>query len=791
MVKKILSLFICTCFSFTQTGLAQIADISGAVRTPVLQQQFSPLHLRYLSYDANSEAFNLFVDKGSFRSKPDDFIKDNSGKLFEYFLVGIALPDSSFWVNLRPDSPDRIIDPLLEKTEVGRILLEADLQLKKDVASLTSPDTQTGREYWRKLYEKAETLMGSNAAIPTVTRPWIVPDEVIIQRGPAGAYIYKATLKVMLEQDRLKDSPDYSFNDERLKELNAYSTTLVKELIIPQLTKEINSSKRYSELRQVFYSLILAQWFKKQFKGTAGGYARMIESSDISSLVCRTPVSKETYFSAYRDSFAKGEYNTTEQVNGIKGMTVRRYCSGGIVPVIQTDGPERTDITGYDGGRLPFIGPDLLAISRRGQDSAIITGMEQNPAINLDGGNGRRPYKEQVDEVLEFAGRYRKGVDQTDPPYRIESWDFGARFTLEGYFSGSENIMKAMSVAEKLLLQNINDPEKKEQNGRLIAMLERMKDFSAWKGKKVKRQLNGVQETLSDNMYEVAGPIRERAREILDNMKNMGKKERKKKEEKPYKDRVDEVLEFAGRYSTGVRQTDPPWRIEPWSFGERYTQEGYFTGSENIMQAMSTAEELLLENINDPGKKEQNQRLLKMLKSKSEFSAYKGTVVKRKLNGTSETLSGGLYEVGGPIRERAREILKDVKRAEKSKKDGGVTVPEKDGGKDTGKGGVDFMSIPITMQATFTPRNIPIPSWAVNASLATLAERDRQIEKQIRLGCCNYGELREYAAACCARKDTDELVRKLAYMVAGILKDEERKAAKTPDELKEILALLF
>lgn len=87
--------------------------------------------------------------------------------------------------------------------------MEADLQLKKDTSGMTSPQTQEGKEYWDKLYKKAGELFGTeNITIPTLTRPWIVPDEVIIRESQEGAYIYKATLKVMLEEDYLR-SPSH------------------------------------------------------------------------------------------------------------------------------------------------------------------------------------------------------------------------------------------------------------------------------------------------------------------------------------------------------------------------------------------------------------------------------------------------------------------------------------------------------------------------------------------------------------------------------------------------------
>ncbi len=214
---RLLSLFLSFCLIIEQNAFAQAIDLSHYFANPgkevIQRDKFRPLHLRYISYDGETNDFQVLLDKGDFFNQqtpkfPNSEtlkLEEATQELMRYFFIGLALPNEKFWVNLRPDSPDNILDPDLEKTDIGRIFLEADVQLKKDTAGLTSPQNKEGKEYWDKLYKKAGELFGTeNITIPAITRPWIVPAETIIGESPEGAYIYKATLKVMLEEDYLK-----------------------------------------------------------------------------------------------------------------------------------------------------------------------------------------------------------------------------------------------------------------------------------------------------------------------------------------------------------------------------------------------------------------------------------------------------------------------------------------------------------------------------------------------------------------------------------------------------------
>lgn len=384
---KIIAIVLCCLLIFQQSGFAQVAavelNIAGhftSLRNVLSADKFRPLHLRSLSYDGLNDNFKLLLDKGDTPTPQAQEVESSAKDLFNYFLVGIALPSDSFWVNLRPDSPDDIIDPLLAQTEVGRILLEADLQLKKDTAQATNPGTSEGREYWNKLYQKAGELYGTqNVNIPALTRPWIVPDEIIIRESTDSAYVYKATLKVMLEQDYLKGNATYSFKDEREKQLNEYSAQIIRENIIPKLTKAINNAKRYAPLRQVYYSLILAQWFKARNQDKNTQYSRRINRKDLTDLQSQTSYSVNSYFNAYKDNFAKGEYNIKEPISTPYGQTIRSYFSGGIAGIAPAVMPAFI-------GALPVTDPNTSAriTSVPAQAGIPQTGNDIGVAIQAD-----------------------------------------------------------------------------------------------------------------------------------------------------------------------------------------------------------------------------------------------------------------------------------------------------------------------------------------------------------------------------------------------------------------------
>jgi hypothetical protein len=191
---------------------------------------------------------------------------------------------------------------------MGRNLLAEDYMLKQITASLIYPEDEIGKKFWKRIYEEAAKKFGTtNIPVNTFNKVWIVPEKAIVyENAKAGtAYVVEAKLKVMLEQDYLaleknqrqpgdmalavspstlpnelglnakvpptdgippKAVTPQGNNGSTSESVNALGSQIIREIVIPELTKEVNEDKNFAQLRQVYNSLILATWYKKKIK---------------------------------------------------------------------------------------------------------------------------------------------------------------------------------------------------------------------------------------------------------------------------------------------------------------------------------------------------------------------------------------------------------------------------------------------------------------------------------------------------------------------------------------------
>src|SRR5271167_3961624 len=211
-MRKFVSIVVMVCFLITgQAG--QYHAYAQDFRLPLpgvmvrLSLPFDPPILKGIKvYPDNPFRFDFILDLGDDNGLSNDALKDESRKLIKYFLASLTIPEKDLWVNLSPYEKDRIIPNSFGLTEMGRDLLAEDYMLKQITASLIYPEDETGKKFWKRIYEEAAKKFGTtNIPVNTFNKVWIVPEKAVVyENAKAGtAYVVESKLKVMLEQDYL------------------------------------------------------------------------------------------------------------------------------------------------------------------------------------------------------------------------------------------------------------------------------------------------------------------------------------------------------------------------------------------------------------------------------------------------------------------------------------------------------------------------------------------------------------------------------------------------------------
>src|ERR1700733_3531307 len=251
----------------------------------------------------NPFRFDFILDKGD-SQLGNNQLKDESSKLIKYFLASLTIPEKDLWVNLSPYEKDRIIPNSFGLTEMGRDLLAEDYMLKQVTASLIYPEDKIGKKFWKRIYEEAAKRYGTtNVPVNTFNKVWIVPEKAVVyENAKAGtAYVIESKLKVMLEQDYFSLQKHEGIGSEvqaQGKETSQLGSQIVREIVIPELNKEVNENRNFSQLRQVYNSLILATWYKKKIKDSilSQVYA---DKSKVAGVNIDDPKEKERIYQQY------------------------------------------------------------------------------------------------------------------------------------------------------------------------------------------------------------------------------------------------------------------------------------------------------------------------------------------------------------------------------------------------------------------------------------------------------------------------------------------------------------
>ncbi len=298
-------------------------------------------------YPRNIFAADFILDEGD-RTHSSLEINRAMDSLFKYFLAGVTIPATDLWVNLSPYEHDRITSTVLATTEMGKDLLGQDYVLKQLASSLTYPETALGKEFWRKIYERAQKLYGTTKIpVNTFNKIWIVPGKISLYEDATRIFIRKATLKVMMEEDYLARNAASrgrsSAADEAIAskardtaiarsqdDAASLSSQVMREVVLPVIEDEVNRGQNFATLRQVYYALVLGTWFKEKLRKTILGDCYVDKSKTHGALTADLSV-KEKIYNAYLESVKLGAYNyqKSEPVAGSMRRLRRQYYSGG------------------------------------------------------------------------------------------------------------------------------------------------------------------------------------------------------------------------------------------------------------------------------------------------------------------------------------------------------------------------------------------------------------------------------------------------------------------------------
>jgi len=311
------------------------------VMVPV-SSEFVPVIIRGLRiHPDNSLKFNFIVDTGhSGLSLESEAFKSESTKMIKYFLASLTVPEKELWVNLSPYEKDRIVSDGLGKTEMGRDLLAQDYLLKQLTASLIYPEDDLGHQFWRRVYEKAFEKYGTtDIPINTFNKVWIVPDKGVVYEQEGMVFVIERHLKVMLEEDYVALQASRAQEQGRsdvlpeadAKVLSGVSSQAVREILIPEIEREVNEGENFAPLRQIYNSMILATWYKKNLKESLLGQIYFDKNKTKGVDVEDKQISQRIY-NQYLEAFKKGVYNYLREDydQETQQITPKKYFSGGM-----------------------------------------------------------------------------------------------------------------------------------------------------------------------------------------------------------------------------------------------------------------------------------------------------------------------------------------------------------------------------------------------------------------------------------------------------------------------------
>lgn len=242
-----------------------------------------------INADDPLQSLDFIIDSGDIpggehprRARTEDLLQD--------FLTCLATPESEMWVNLSPNDQAKLLGETLQGTELGRMMLEHDVLLKRLAASLLHPDHETGQRYWESVFTEAAKVTGhTRHAFDTHPRLWLVPEKAVVYErtskeetstpgalspelpswisdplppGRQQAFVIERAIKVMCEQDYFAAQTGPATPESPIAQI---CHDAFVEIVLPVVEHEVNHGRAFAAFRQFYATLILATWVKNKF----------------------------------------------------------------------------------------------------------------------------------------------------------------------------------------------------------------------------------------------------------------------------------------------------------------------------------------------------------------------------------------------------------------------------------------------------------------------------------------------------------------------------------------------
>ncbi len=327
--------------SLFQAPMSYALDLPKPGTMVELSTATTPVLLKGLKvHQDNPLKFDFIIDTGSVETPlmaSDSTLRNEIDKLIKYFLSALTVPEKDLWVNLSPFEKDRMLAPNLGQTQMGQDMLAQDYILKQLTASMLYPEHGLGKAFWDKIYQ----ITNINVPINTFNKVWIVADVADVYEGNGSVYVTKAHLKVLLETDYLaqqkaqvsksilRSQTQKQFGEVGLPQ-NETAKNIMRETILPAIEREINEGKNFEQLRQMYYSMILASWYKMRLKNAILNQAYGNQSKVGVTVNALNPQDNEAIFQQYLQAYKKGVFNFVKETPTASGSSPRKYFSGGL-----------------------------------------------------------------------------------------------------------------------------------------------------------------------------------------------------------------------------------------------------------------------------------------------------------------------------------------------------------------------------------------------------------------------------------------------------------------------------